>query len=1060
MDPFSHILLLLFFAVVAVRCTSSLSDDVQALLEFKKGIQSDPTGAVISSWTPQDPSAAGDGCPLGWRGVACDNSGAVVALSLDGLNLAGDLKLATLTGLRSLRNLTLSGNAFTGRLVPVLGSMSSLQHLDLSGNRFYGPIPGRIADLWGLVHLNLSGNNFSQGFPAEIHNLQQLRVLDLRSNNLWGDIGEVLLELRNTEHVDLSCNAFYGELAVDSANLSSLGNTARYLNLSYNQLHGRFFSADSVTVFKSLEVLDLSNNRLNDELPPLNGLYNLKVFWVRSNQLFGSLPEGLFESSMQLVDVDLSQNQFTGSVYPINSTTLKSLNLSSNDLKGSLPSSIGRCVSIDLSANLLSGDLSIMVAWEDTLEMIDLSSNLLSGNYPNEASQFQNLMSIKIRNNSLSGSLSSVLGNYPKLSILDLSLNKLTGPVLPSLFGSLTLTSLNLSGNSFNGTIPLQSSHLTESLVLPSYTHLESLDMSSNSLSGPLPPEIGSMQRLKLLNLGTNDLSGEIPSEISKLGGLEFLDLSNNHFTGRIPDMPQPGLKVLNVSYNDLSGIVPPSLERFPFSSFRPGNSLLLFPDGMPAGDTNAGVVGAETRHRRKFGMRVAFIIGSIGAVMLVIFAIMALYIVRSQELCGRCGFRGQTTGRDLKFGRFGRPVIFKSPKDNSVPTTTHFSNDHLLASAARSLSAQKEMLVEAVEYGYADPKGGVEPMVPDVLEHSALATGGRSSPGSTLSASSHFVDSQLSEQQGTLSVYSPDRLAGDLTFLDSSLIFTAEELSRAPAEVLGRSSHGTSYKATLESGHMLTVKWLRVGLVKHKKEFAKEAKKFGTIKHLNIVSWRGYYWGPREQERLIVSDYFNGESLALYLYESTPRRYSRLSVGQRVKIAIEVARCLFYLHNEKNLPHGNLKPSNVLLTGPDLTARLTDYGLHRLMTSTGIAEQILNLGALGYRAPELATASKPFPSYKADVYAFGVILMELLTRKSAGDIISGQSGAVDLTDWVQMCNREGRGTDCFDRDIAGLEEAPRVMDELLGVSLRCILPVNERPNIKMVFEDLCSITM
>ncbi|RVW55059.1 putative inactive receptor kinase [Vitis vinifera] len=116
--------------------------------------------------------------------------------------------------------------------------------------------------------------------------------------------------------------------------------------------------------------------------------------------------------------------------------------------------------------------------------------------------------------------------------------------------------------------------------------------------------------------------------------------------------------------------------------------------------------------------------------------------------------------------------------------------------------------------------------------------------------------------------------------------------------------------------------------------------------------------------------------------------------------------------------------------------------------------------GALGYRAPELAMAGKPVPSFKADVYAFGVILMELLTRRSAGDIISGQSGAVDLTDWVRLCDQEGRGMDCFDRDIADGEEPSKAMDELLAVSLKCILPVNERPNIRQVCDDLCSISI
>lgn len=181
--------------------------------------------------------------------------------------------------------------------------------------------------------------------------------------------------------------------------------------------------------------------------------------------------------------------------------------------------------------------------------------------------------------------------------------------------------------------------------------------------------------------------------------------------------------------------------------------------------------------------------------------------------------------------------------------------------------------------------------------------------------------------------------------------------------------------------------------------------------------------------------------------------------MSQRFKVAVDVARSLLYLH-DRGLPHGNLKPTNIILSGAGYDARLTDYGLHRLMTPAGIAEQILNLGALGYRAPELATTAKPLPSFKADVYAYGVMLMELLTRRSAGDIISGQSGAVDLTDWVRLCDQEGRGMDCIDRDIAGGEEHSKAMDELLAISLRCILPINERPNIRQVFEDICSISV
>jgi serine/threonine protein kinase len=100
--------------------------------------------------------------------------------------------------------------------------------------------------------------------------------------------------------------------------------------------------------------------------------------------------------------------------------------------------------------------------------------------------------------------------------------------------------------------------------------------------------------------------------------------------------------------------------------------------------------------------------------------------------------------------------------------------------------------------------------------------------------------------------------------------MLTPEELSRAPAEVLGRSSHGTSYRATLDNGLFLTVKWLREGVAKQRKEFAKEAKKFANIRHPNVVGLRGYYWGPTQHEKLILSDYISPGSLANFLYGNT----------------------------------------------------------------------------------------------------------------------------------------------------------------------------------------------
>ncbi|CAK7329176.1 unnamed protein product [Dovyalis caffra] len=340
----------------------------------------------------------------------------------------------------------------------------------------------------------------------------------------------------------------------------------------------------------------------------------------------------------------------------------------------------------------------------------------------------------------------------------------------------------------------------------------------------------------------------------------------------------------------------------------------------------------------------------------------------------------------------------------------------------------------------------------------------GLTSPMSLLSSSNPSPSKSpiSSENPGAMRVKSPDKLAGDLHLFDGSLTFTAEELSCAPAEVVGRSCHGALYKATLDSGNVLAIKWLKEGIAKGKKDFAREVKKLGSIRHPNLVSLQGYYWGPKDHEKMLISKYINGQCLAFYLQESEPRKLQSLSLDDRLRIAVNSARCLNYLHNERAIPHGNLKSTNILLEPPNMNPLLTDYSLHRILTSAGTAEQVLNAGALGYRPPEFASSSKPCPSLKSDVYAFGVILLELLTGKSSLDIVSADQGVVDLTDWVKLLSEGNRSSECFDKLLVDTPnvEAPRVLDEILQVALKCILPASERPDMKTVFEDLSTVAL
>lgn len=510
---------------------------------------------------------------------------------------------------------------------------------------------------------------------------------------------------------------------------------------------------------------------------------------------------------------------------------------------------------MDLSNNKLSGSVSKIRGWGNYVEVIHLSSNSLMGTLPNETSLFLRLTSFRISNNSLDGPLPLVIGTYPELAIIDLSLNRLNGSLPPNLFTSSKLTYLNLSGNSFTGSIPFLAAQtaISTTLDIPlpptRNSSLVSLDLADNMLIGSLAPEIGNMDQLKLLNLGKNNISGQIPREISKLHSLAYLNLCNNLLEGNIPDNLPDSLEYFNVSYNNLSGTVPNNLWRFPDSSFHPGNAFLIVPQSPASTVDTAGItLKGKQRNHMKSRIKAALIAGFAGAAGLVIILFILIYHRNIRR-------------KDANQVRPPLSHLFGVQKTTDPsPTSLSFSQDRLLSSTSRSVP--KHGGISAISMGPAE--GSLESTMKENPPPKSMGT---SSPLSVLSSSSPSKDPSSSEHPAILRVCSPDRLAGDLHLFDNSFVFTAEELSRAPAEVIGRSCHGTSYKATLDGGHVLTVKWLREGISKGKKEFSREAKKLGNIRHPNIVSLRGYYWGPKEHERLIVSDYIESMCLASHLY-------------------------------------------------------------------------------------------------------------------------------------------------------------------------------------------------
>ncbi|ERN15978.1 probable LRR receptor-like serine/threonine-protein kinase At4g20940 [Amborella trichopoda] len=1048
---FMHVLLLLHL-LLPLNPVTSAHQDIFTLLQFKKGIKHDPSGSIFESWNEE--SIDFNGCPSSWFGIVC-NGRNVASISLNNLKLSGEVNLGILSNLSILVHLSLSNNSLSGLLPPKMGNFANIQHLDISNNVFHGEIPPDIGRLHNLKNLSLANNGFTGSIPSTIQNLGtlewmdlssnyltgliptgldrllNLRVLDLHQNQLSGGVDHAVKLFPSAVYVDLSGNSFLGPIPWRMA-FGSVGSAfaLEYLNLSKNQVSGPIMYSDDIPLFNSLKVLDLSHNQLSGELPGFQFVYALEVLNLGSNQFSGSLPNELLrQDSLVLTDLDLSANNLSGPLDMITSTTLRNLNLSSNLLSGNLPSKIGSCTIVDLSRNRFTGSLSVITAWNDNVEVLDLSCNYLFGLIPLDALVFLRLSYLNISFNSLGGPIASIMPHYPKLQALDLCSNHFNGSLPTNLLASPTVKKLYLCNNNFSGAFPKSVSSNPSDPMFYHSIPLQELDLSNNQLDGHIPREIGFMGDLRRLVISRNRFSGLLPSEVSNLSVLNTLDLSVNQFTGLLPAGLPDSLNYFNASYNDFSGSVPSNLMKFPQTSFYPGNSKLLFPLQTPSSNEGAPMVVGSLGPQRKSvnrGVKVAVTLGcAVGVSMLLLVA----FIFHRK--------RASYTSDRSDIDNFS----------NVYPSNGPFAKVPLHSTSG----------------GYSDPKSS--PLVSLIVSSEHILSPikdpaiGFKSQGTEVDIPMGFSPPRASEEENhrVLGAYPPDRLAGDLVCLDETMFLTSEELSRAPAEVLGRSIHGTSYRAILDGGHSLTVKWLRDGMAKSEKEFRREAKKLGNVRHMNVVPIRGYYWGPGQHERLLLSDYVSPGSLANYLFDLPSRRTPPLMWSQRLKIAADVARGLNYLHLDKALPHGNICASNILLDGTELQARISDYALHQLTSSPTFPI---------HPPPEISSKKKPKPSFKADTYAFGMVLIELLTGKDTSEFSreisagrkSGQVEPGSLMDWVRRLVEEEHGTQCFDGALVDVEEECEAMKRVLAIAMRCVLPANVRPSIKVVYEEISTL--
>ncbi|RCV45230.1 hypothetical protein SEVIR_9G440900v4 [Setaria viridis] len=692
----------------------------------------------------------------------------------------------------------------------------------------------------------------------------------------------------------------------------------------------------------------------------------------------------------------------------------------------------GKVVAIQLPFKGLAGSLSDKVGQLTALRRLSFHDNIIGGQVPAAIGFLRDLRGVYLHNNRFAGAVPPALGGCALLQTLDLSGNYLSGSIPSTLANATRIYRINLAYNNLSGVVPGS---------LTSLPFLESLELGNNNLSGVMPPTIGNLRLLHDLSLGNNLISGSIPEGIGNLSKLRSLDLSDNLLGGSLPASlcNLTSLVELNLDGNDIGGQIPEcfdglknltklSLKRNVLDGEIPatvGNlsalSLLDVSENNLTGEIPASLSGLANLN--SFNVSYNNLSGPVPVVLSNKFN--STSFVGNLQLCGFNGSAICTSASS--------PVVSPSPPlPLSQRRTRKLNKKELIFAVGGILLLFLLLFCCVLLFWRKDKKESSSP------KKSAKDTTTTKTVGKPGSGAGSGTDGGGDS-------------GGKLVHFDGPLSFTADDLLCATAEILGKSTYGTVYKATMEDGSYVAVKRLREKIAKSQKEFEAEVNALGKIRHPNLLALRAYYLGPKG-EKLLVFDYMPKGNLNSLLHARAPDS-SPVDWPTRMNIAMGVARGLHHLHTDANMVHGNLTSNNILLDeGND--AKIADCGLSRLMSAAANSSVIAAAGALGYRAPELSKLKKA--NTKTDIYSLGVVMLELLTGKSPGDTTNG----LDLPQWVASVVEEEWTNEVFDlefmKDAAAGSETGEELVKTLKLALHCVDPSPPaRPEAQQVLRQL-----
>ncbi|XP_038976252.1 LRR receptor kinase SERK2-like [Phoenix dactylifera] len=597
---------------------------------------------------------------------------------------------------------------------------------------------------------------------------------------------------------------------------------------------------------------------------------------------------------------------------------------------------------------------------------------------------------ISLQGKGLAGSISPAVAELRYLSGLYLHYNALSGKIPREIANLNELSDLYLDVNNLSGVIPEEIGNMAS---------LQVLQLCCNQLSGSIPTQLGLLKKINVLALQSNHLTGAIPASLGDLTQLMRLDLSFNQLFGSIPvklaQLSQ--LVVFDVRNNTLSGSVPSDLKRLA-DGFQYGNNADLCGNGFPSlrvctssdlfnpNRPGAGILPQENPYSANLNVHCnnTHCSNSSKSAVAIVVAIAAVV------------FGGTISGL-LAFSWYRR-------RKQKIGSPSEVSDRRLSADQTKDFYQRSVSPLISLEYS-----NGWDPLAD-----------GRSSVGFSQEVLQSFRFN-LEEVESATQYFS------DVNFLGK------------------KSSFAATYKGILRDGTMVAVKRIsKTSCKSEEAEFLKGLKILTLLRHENLVGLRGFCCSTGRGECFLVYNFVANGSLSRYLDVKGDENGRILDWPARVSIIKGIAKGIEYLHSNKtnkpSLVHQSISAEKVLIDY-HFNPLLSGSGLYKLLADDVVFSTLKASAAMGYLAPEYTTVGRL--TEKSDVYAFGIIVFQILTGKR--------------TTHLRLGAESGNLEDLIDENLNGNFSKPEAA-KLASIALLCTSESpNQRPTMEAILQELNS---